>query len=189
MPTTNLGLTLPTDGADLDTWGTELNTALTAIDTVFSKSGTAVAMNLIGTTTNDSAGSGKVGEYTSSTIASGSAVSLTNNTPANLTSLSLTAGDWEVSLVARFTGDASTTVTRLIGAISATSATLDGVNDHVGDFPGNAATIFTSADPTVAVPQARFLLASTTTIYAVAQAGFAVSTCSVYGVLKARRIR
>jgi hypothetical protein len=33
MATPNLGLTLPTVGGSADTWGTELNTALTAIDT------------------------------------------------------------------------------------------------------------------------------------------------------------
>lgn len=33
MTTTNLGMALPTVGADADAWGTELNTALTVIDT------------------------------------------------------------------------------------------------------------------------------------------------------------
>ena len=38
MTTTNLGMTLPTVGADADTWGTELNTAITRIDTAFTPS-------------------------------------------------------------------------------------------------------------------------------------------------------
>lgn len=33
MTTPNLGMTLPVVGADADTWGTELNTALTVVDT------------------------------------------------------------------------------------------------------------------------------------------------------------
>lgn len=50
MPTANLGLTLPTVGADLDTWGGENNTAITAIDAVFATAGTAVDINHTGKT-------------------------------------------------------------------------------------------------------------------------------------------
>jgi len=45
MATANLGITLPTVGGSSDTWGTTLNTGITAIDALFSVSGTDVTMS------------------------------------------------------------------------------------------------------------------------------------------------
>ena len=45
MATANLGITLPTVGGSTDTWGTTLNTGITAIDALFSVSGTDVTMS------------------------------------------------------------------------------------------------------------------------------------------------
>ena len=42
MPTANLNLTLPTEGGSKGSWGTELNTALTAIDAVLKDATTSV---------------------------------------------------------------------------------------------------------------------------------------------------
>ena len=42
MPTTNLSLTLPTENGSKGSWGTELNTALTAIDAVLKDATTSV---------------------------------------------------------------------------------------------------------------------------------------------------
>lgn len=145
-----------------------------------------------GTNTNDSASAGNIGEYIESVIASGSAVSLTTGTPANITSISLTAGDWDVDLVAQFTGGGSTTVVYLIASISSTSATLDNTNGRRCGIQYNGEVAFNNIANvilSVPVPPLRFSLASTTTIYAVAQAAFGVSTCSVFGILRARRVR
>lgn len=145
-----------------------------------------------GTGTNDSAAAGKVGEYIESVIASGSAVSLTSTTPANLTSISLTAGDWDVDAVFQFTGAAGTTVTYMIGSISTTSATLDATAGRQTGTQENAATAFNNiagAVLTLTLPPLRFSLSGTTTVYAVAQALFGTSTCSVFGILRARRVR
>ena len=45
MATANLGITLPTVGGSTDTWGTTINTGITAIDALFSVSGTDVTMS------------------------------------------------------------------------------------------------------------------------------------------------
>lgn len=145
-----------------------------------------------GTGTNDSAAAGKVGEYIESVIASGSAVGLTSTTPANMTSISLTAGDWDVDCVFQFTGAAATTVTYLIGSISTTSATLDSTAGRRSSLQENAVTAFNNIDGaiiTISIPALRFSLSGTTTLYAVAQALFGTSTCSVFGILRARRVR
>lgn len=182
--TTNLGMTLPTVGADSDAWGDLLDAALNIIDAYLAPG------QFKATATNDSAAAGKVGEYISSSIVVASAVSLTNSTWANVTSVSLTAGDWDVVFEPRFSGGATTTVTCLGGTITTTSATPDTTVDR------EAFNIFASFTPFVtndqaltAVGPARFSLSSATTVYGAAFALFGASTCKAYGALRARRVR
>lgn len=139
---------------------------------------------ITGTATNDSASAGYVGEYVSSTIASGSAVSLTTATVANVTSISLTAGDWDVS--GRVAWSFMNNTTAAGASISLTSATQDSANlvyTRLGSA-GNLIGIYE-----VALPTARISVASTTTVYLVAEATFATSTNSAYGRIMARRVR
>lgn len=151
------------------------------------------AAGYVGTATNDNAAAGNIGQYTESVIASGSAVSLTTATPANLTSISLTAGDWDVDAQFQFTGGTTTNVFNVIGSISTTSATLDLTNGRVtGVVPFNTATFnnLGAGQPlTAPVPPLRMSLSGTTTIYAVASSVFTTSTCTVFGILRARRVR
>ncbi len=145
---------------------------------------------VVGTTTNDSAAAGSVGEYVESVIAIGSAVALTTATPANVTSISLTAGDWDVWVDGRLTGNAATTMNSSFNGISTTSATLGTGAGRVSyaDFYGVA--IFATM-PAVSnnVGPSRLSLSGTTTVYFVAQAAFGVNTCSAYGSIMARRRR
>lgn len=152
--------------------------------------------NIVGTATNDSASAGAIGEIISSSIAQGSAVSLTTVTPVNITSISLTAGDWDVYLFAHFNGGATTTVNYLEASISLTTGTLLETAGSAGLWTAS----FVSAAPfnfghsaavnvTVPVGPVRISIAGTTTVYFVAQAAFATSTCQAFGVLRARRVR
>ena len=143
---------------------------------------------IVGTTTNDSAAMGYVGEFIISSIPSTTAVSLTTNIPANVTSISLTAGDWDVWGSVSFSDAASTTRTYKLAWISTISAS----------FPGGATTVTDTnpsslplggVDNTYTVPTQRISIASTTTVYLSAQAGFAVSTSKAYGAIEARRAR
>lgn len=145
--------------------------------------------SLAGTATNDSAAAGKIGEYVSSSVTSGSAVAQTSNTARDLTSISLTAGDWDVSVEAYFVPANTTSITVCQASASQTSKT---TNSTPGAWDIKMFAAHVSAGVTtigVGVSQCRVSLPSTTTIYAVTNATFTVSTCTVYGIISARRVR
>lgn len=147
--------------------------------------------NLVGTTTNDNAAAGSVGEYISSTVLVGSAVSLSSSATANITSISLTAGDWDVEGNIVFNPAGSTTTTLATAAINTTSATLPtapGAGAYNFWFTSSAGTAAGFA-PALPTGMTRISLASTTTVYLVAQATFGVSTETAYGFIGARRAR
>lgn len=156
---------------------------------VFGTSPVLTTPDIVGTATNNNANAGSVGEYVSSSIASGSAVALSTGTAANITSISLTAGDWDVWITGKFTGGATTTVTRLTPSISTTSATIDTAADRSFNAFYNGQTPFATLDINVTAGTTRLSLASTTTVFYVALATFGVSTCSGYGIIHARRRR
>ncbi len=136
---------------------------------------------LIGTTTNNNAAAGSVGEFISSLVLNSSPVGLSNNTPGNITSISLTAGDWDVWGNLFFT--IGGTCSFLVGWVSSTSSTQpDASLSNV--LSGTAVT-----NSGFSVPQLRFSLASTTTIYLSATAVFSSSTVSAAGGIYARRVR
>lgn len=144
-----------------------------------------------GTTTNDDAAAGNVGEIISSNVTSGAPVALTTGVDTNLTSITLTPGDWDVNLNCGFTGNAATTVTSLIATISLASATIDttlGRGAQVFIAIAGAA-VFTLVNPSANVPPVRMSVAVNTTVFAAVRANFAVNSCSVFGLLKARRVR
>jgi len=148
----------------------------------------SLASLIVGTQTNDSAAAGFLGEVISSTVGSGSAVALSTGTGANVTSISLTAGDWDVFGNVAFLPAASTSITAIAGAINTTTAS-------IGSFINQGAQLFFSAVVpgvnvlTMTPPQQRLLIASTTTVFLVAQANFSVAGLSAYGGIYARRRR
>jgi hypothetical protein len=142
-----------------------------------------------GSITNDNASAGFVGQILTSVVGSGSAVSLTTATPANVTSLSLTAGDWDVWGHVCFEPAGTTTISAIIGSVSTTSGTLGTYPQQTGSSYLNGGTPGTSINPTQDAPHQRISLATTTTVYLVAQATFATSTLSAYGAITARRRR
>lgn len=138
-----------------------------------------------GTATNDAAASGYVGEYVVSAVVSGSAVALTDTVAANVTSISLGAGDWDVYGLINFSFGATTQVTGLFGGSSIVSATVDSFQ-----FAHRCPSFAPGAlEMGYAIPFRRLSLASPTTVYLVATAGFTVSTCAAWGVIHARRRR
>jgi hypothetical protein len=136
---------------------------------------------------------GQVGEFITSTVPAGSAVSLTTATTANMTSISLTAGDWDVNVQTNFNVAGGTVVDVRMGP-SPTSASLatQPANGVVGTDAlvisplglAGATGVYTLGNIDV-----RVSTASTVTIFATAQANFSVGTVSVYGTIRARRVR
>ena len=133
---------------------------------------------------------GQIGEYKSSSVLVGSAISLTTNTTTNITSISLSAGDWDVYGIGIFAGDVLTTVDQLQASITETSATLDTAPGRIGAVIGAGATLFNFGGAAfVNIGVVRKILSATTTIYLVEKPTFAVSTCTGYGIIQARRAR
>ena len=141
----------------------------------------------IGTTTNNNASAGSIGELVSSTVAA-NGVSMTTGTPVDVTSISLTAGDWDVSGIVGITNTLGTTTYSYIQYSSSTTSAATGSLGQYGSLttPSNIAAIVDFVAP---IPTTRYSLASTTTVYLVARAGFAVSNSFAYGVIRARRVR
>lgn len=139
-----------------------------------------------GTATNDSAATGYIGEYVTASLASGSATSLTNVTAKTVVSISLTAGDWDVTGVVDFHPDTTTTTTYLRAGISTTNNTLGAVDTY---STNPFAIAVTSVDAAEITPTVRLSLSTTTTVYLIAMGGFAISTLTAYGTIRARRMR
>jgi hypothetical protein len=146
---------------------------------------------IVGATTNNAAAAGSVGELISSIIVVGSPVSFTTtNTPQDLTSISLTAGDWDVWGNISFNGGATTLVNYMQGWISSTSATLPDASLINGPVVSTAGTaIFAANYYGFCVPEQRFSLSGTTTIYLSGNIAFTVSTANFFGGIYARRVR
>ena len=140
---------------------------------------------IVGTTTNNNANAGSVGEFVSAVLASGSAISLTNVTPANVVSVSLTAGDWDCQ------GQVSHTMSVggsfVVANITTTTASVTNSNNGgYAAYQTNAATVLAY---TLNTGRLRLSLASTTTVFLVAESSFGSGTSTAYGFLSCRRVR
>lgn len=175
---------------DLTTGKLIQNSALLIADTTgdLSRSGGG-GIDIEGTNTNDSAAAGYVGEYLPAGVDAASSVTLTNNTAANVTSLSITAGDWDVTAFCKF-DIFNSTCTNIICAISTTSATLPGDTTTSTMREVLAVAMTDNTSPHLGGRAQRVSIASTTTYYMVARAGWSgADAVKVWGLLSARRVR
>jgi hypothetical protein len=158
---------------------------------------TAVANSsqIQGTVTNDSAAAGFIGQFITSTVVT-PGVTLATTVANNITSIALTAGDWDVSGTADFAFAGTTSYTALqigLGVVSATFLGQAG-GSGVGTDPNVAfatpATVPTALSYTLALPPTRVsLAAASTTVYFLALATFTVAGLTVFGTIRARRMR
>lgn len=128
-----------------------------------------------------------VGEYFESAVASGSAVSLVTGVPKTITSLSLGVGDWDVSALFQSAPANTTVVSQFAASYSLVNNSLDISPGRVVSPPMVPVTYDGSTGTHIPGALYRFNLAVTTTIYFVGYAAFTTSTCSAFGVIRARR--
>jgi hypothetical protein len=140
-----------------------------------------------GTATNNNASSGNIGEIISATVNSGSASSLSSGVFSNIASISLTPGDWDVSGQCVTMPAASTAVSQLFCTLNTVSVTANLTPGYFAWFSGFGVVV----DQTLSqeLSPARFSLATTTVVYLEIDNGFASSTESAYGMIRARRVR
>ena len=145
---------------------------------------------IVGTTTNNNANAGSVGELITGTTAPNTTTASTGvsiNVGAG-TNISLTAGDWDCSAVINFTFGATTSITNLSGGISTTTGALP-TQDSRFDYETAANVPTATATAAWVCPVTRILVASTTNVFLVASATFTVSTCTLGGTIRCRRVR
>jgi len=167
-PTSTLYWSFSRSASSTPTYSDQMSLTSAGVLSVGSILGTASdgAAPIKGTNTNDSASAGYVGEYVTASVARDN-FSFSSGTAANVVSISLTAGDWIVAGNTLFTVLSGTeAVTRAQSGISTTSATLPSEvspSYWAMAFPLNPDQDFTGNGMT------RVSLASTTTVYVVAQ--------------------
>jgi hypothetical protein len=139
----------------------------------------------IGTSSNDDAKPGVIGEYKTATSAG--TTPLVTNVGANVTTLALSAGDWDVWGVVTFAGAATSVRQYVSGACSLSSGVLAGLPTG-----GGVATYVGSVTHEIGIypiPQGRLSIAAPTTLYLVAQSGFATAAMAASGFIAGRRAR
>ena len=119
----------------------------------------------------------------------------TTGTTLNVTAsaLALTPGIWILGGAVGFENAASTSVTKLIGAISLTSATLPTGSEAVPTGGEVLVKLSTSAQVSndftiLTLPNYTITVTSNTNYFLVAQATFTVSTLAVFGSINATKI-
>lgn len=143
------------------------------------------SIGIKGTATNDNPQAGSIGEFPAPTNLTN--VSLTSGAAANVSSVSLSAGDWEISGVIQFNPAGTTVLTAQVAGINATSATVPALPNYSQLTSGN--TVQAGIGSVVVSPSVRITLASTTTVYLIAEGVFTTSTCTASGWMHIRRPR
>jgi hypothetical protein len=128
-----------------------------------------------------------IGQYIEGVVLSGSAVALVSGTAKTINSILLPAGDWDVDALTYFLPAATTSVTRYVASISATTDTFDLTPGRFTDIT-IPATVSGGNAFTSSIPSYRIRQFSTSTLFLVAQATFTISTMSAYSILRARRL-
>ena len=142
-----------------------------------------------GTITNDNAVSGSIGEFIISSVPLGSAIAMSNGVVANIASISLTAGDWDVIVSFSSVSTSSVTVNNVIGTVSLTSLFIEPQARFLLNNPTGLVYPISSIIASGITPMLRVSAAAPLTVYYTASAGFSGGSLSIYGHIRARRIR
>jgi hypothetical protein len=157
--------------------------AITA--TTITASGTitpSTTAGIVGTTLGNNAQGGSDGEYVSATY---TGTSLTSGTISNAVSEILTAGDWDVQCTANFIPNTTTQMTQMYVGIGTTSATFS----SLGTLTQILVPPVAGANNMISSPTVRILSSSSSTVFCVVNSAFTISTETVNGFIRARRVR
>lgn len=141
---------------------------------------------IAGTTTNNNANAGAWGEYQT---AQALAVATPTDVVFNAVSISLGAGDWDVTGVIGTNPAGTTTTSYALVGISTTSAAFQILSAGFLNYSQHPASVAAGGKVNGIAPVTRISLASTTTVYLIAQVGYGVSTLTTNGFIRARRVR
>lgn len=142
-----------------------------------------------GTTTNDNAITGSIGEFVIAAVPLGSAIAMANNTVANIASISLTAGDWDVIVSFSSVSTSIVTVNNVVGTASLTSLFIEPQARFLLNNPTGLSYPNSSIIASGITPMLRVTITGTTTVYYTAISSFSGGSLSIYGHIRARRIR
>lgn len=146
----------------------------------------STGLQLKGNNTNTAPPAGFIGERIVATVGNGSPVSISNNSVTNITSVALTAGVWDISAVAGYTGGG--------GAVTGTQTTLtistaNNTAGTLGDARVDTPTVPTvGSDMSMTIPNVRVLLSGNTTYYMNVIVKYTVGTVTGYGRISAVRV-
>jgi hypothetical protein len=140
--------------------------------------------HLPGETSTGSAAAGEIGEYVFGQLLSSSAISNpTSGTSFNICSISLPAGDWDVSAIAWASAGGTASTTGWRSGISTTSASVPGLDGAAAsNIPPTNDTVSATVMPT------RLSLSTTTTVYLASTMTY-TGNMSIWGSIRARRMR
>jgi hypothetical protein len=163
------------------------NTAFRANDAQIRLNGTR------GTASKSLAGIGTVltpNEVKSSSVATGSAISLTTTTAANITTISLEPGVWRVTGQVAFNPAGTTSITRLVAAISQTSATIPASDTVGGGYNSVSCGAYVPGVIVIGLDagDAIVTLTATTTYYLVTRGDFTIAALTAFGKIQATRL-
>ncbi len=154
---------------------------------------TDTTKGIVGTATNDSAGTGYVGEFIENNSSSANSVTTATvgDVEATPTGIVLTAGCWDINGVVYFSPAATTSVaavTAWIGTATGTSTTGRDLNRNYAAL-GLATNVNGGTVISLTLPTFRVKITGSTTYYLKQVAIFTLSTMTVAGNLRATRVR
>lgn len=149
---------------------------------VFATAPTLNQPNIVGVTANTPAAAGSVGESPTPTNLTN--VALTNGVTANVSSISLGPGIYFVQAIVQVVPTGTTVISNVNVGVSTVSAT----QGALGSFTAQASGAPAGFSQTPASPFVRVPLGATTTVFAVVNASFSVSTCTANGFLSVLRV-
>lgn len=135
---------------------------------------------------------GAIGEFYEASVLFTAPVAVANETGLSIAQITLPPGNWEITGLVGIVPAVGTNVIRFFGGISKIQNSFDNQMDIALTYYGTGGIVPVPAPgnatfPRMALPTDRFAFNAATTVYLTVQAGFSVSTLSMFGDIQAWR--